>query len=110
MSKRTKIRRPGVIRPSLGWFLLLDGGIVALAALAASPSMHEKASEALPVPLPPQSTLRSLLAGTAVVHVAEALHADRMAKRRGLRRRGWVFQTFVVGFPSLLAMRKVSAA
>jgi|SRR5580698_6107391 hypothetical protein len=106
MSKRTATR-PKVTRPSLGWFLLLDGGIVALAALATSPSMHEKASESLPVPLPPRSALRSLLAGTAVVHLAEALHASRLAKRRGLRRRGWALQTFIVGFPSLLALRKI---
>jgi hypothetical protein len=80
-----------------------------MAVLATNKSIHEKASEAFPVALPPQSTLRTMLAGTAVIHVAEALHAGRLASRRGLRRRGWILQTFVVGFPSLLALRKIPA-
>ena len=36
----------------------------------------------------------------------EALVAGRMAKRRGLAPAGWRLQTFVVGFPSLLSLRR----
>ena len=49
-----------------------------------------------------------MLAGTAAIHFAEALAAGRIAKRRGLAARGWRLQTFVVGFPSLLALRKAA--
>jgi hypothetical protein len=51
--------------------------------------------------------LQGLLAGTAVIHVGEAVMAGRMAAKRGLNRRGWVLQTFIVGFPSLLKLRQV---
>jgi len=96
-----------VIRPPLGWFVLLDGGLIALAALSASASLHAKASEAAPTPLPPQSALRKLLAGAALTHVGEGLIGARMASRRGLPKRGWALQTLVVGFPSILQLRKI---
>jgi Domain of unknown function (DUF4499) len=60
--------------------------------------------------LPPRSTLRALLAGTAVIHLAEALAAGRMATRRGLAPGPWRLQTLVVGFPSLRALRTASRA
>jgi hypothetical protein len=101
------VNRPKVVRPSLGWFLLLDGGLIALAALAGSASLHAKVSEAAPTPLPPQSTLQKLFAAAALVHVGEGLIGARMASRRGLRKRGWAFQSFVVGFPSLLQLRQI---
>jgi hypothetical protein len=99
----------GLTRPSLFWFLLLDGGIVALTALAYSKKTHETVSEMSGDTLPPQSALRNLLIGTAVTHAGEAFVARRMARRRGLPARGWALQTFVVGFPSLLALRKTAA-
>ena len=96
-----------VTRPALAWFAVLDGGLVTLAALAASPTLHERVRAR--VPLPSRSTLRSLLVGTALVHVGEAVSAHRTATRHGLPGRPWATQTFVVGFPSLLALRKVTA-
>ena len=51
-----------------------------------------------------------MLVGTAVIHAAEALAAGRMARRRGLPARGWRLQTFVVGFPSLRALRRAGGA
>ncbi|MGO9855905.1 MAG: TMEM254 family protein [Acidimicrobiales bacterium] len=94
--------RTGVVRPSWLWFLLLDGGIVVLTKLAFSKSAYDKVGDALP----PREVLQSMLVGTAAIHVTEALVAGRIARRRGLPVRGWRWQTFIVGFPSLLALRR----
>ncbi len=101
-----KAKRSGVVRPSWLWFLLLDGGIVVLTKLALSQTAHDKAGEMTGDVLPPREVLQVLLVGTAVIHAGEALAAGRMARRRGLPARGWRLQTFIVGFPSLLAMRR----
>ncbi len=98
------------MRPSLLWFLLLDGGIVLLARLALSRSAYERAGEMSGDKLPPQEALQGMLAATAVIHVAEAFVAGRMARRRGLSPRGWRLQTLIVGFPSLRALRRTTAA
>jgi hypothetical protein len=99
--------RSGVVRPSWFWFLLLDGGIVVLARLVFSQSAYDKAGEVSGGALPPREFLRALLVGTAVVHAGEAVAAGVMARRRGLAKpRRWQLQTFIVGFPSLLALRK----
>jgi Transmembrane protein 254 len=90
----------------LFWFLLLDGGIVVLTKLALSRGTYDKVDEMTGQALPPRETLQGLLVGTAVIHAAEAVVAGRMARRRGLSPRGWRLQTLVVGFPSLLAMRR----
>lgn len=98
--------RNGVQRPSFFWFLLLDGGIVVLATLGLSPKAYEKAEGVGGGALPPREVLQAMLVGTAVIHAGEALAAGRMARRRGRSPRGWRLQTFVVGFPSLLALRR----
>jgi hypothetical protein len=99
-------RRPGVVRPAWPWFLLLDGGIVILTKLALSRSAYEKAGEMTGAALPPREVLQAMLVGTAVIHATEALAAGSMARRRGLPARGWRLQTLIVGFPSLLALRR----
>jgi hypothetical protein len=91
------------------WFLLLDGGIVLLARLALSGRAHRHGSALSGGNLPPREVLQALLVATAVIHAGEALAADRMARRRGLSPGGWRLQTFIVGFPSLLAMRRLPA-
>ncbi len=95
-----------MVRPSLFWFLLLDGGIVILTKLALSKPAYDKANEISSDALPPREVLQVLLAATAVIHAAEAVAVGRMARRRGLAARGWRLQTLVVGFPSLLALRR----
>lgn len=95
-------------RPRLGWFLLLDGGIVALTALSASEEAHAKVSEV--VPLPARSKLRQMLGFTVGLHVVEALVAGRAARKHDLPAGRWARQTFVVGFPSLLALRRLARA
>lgn len=99
-------RRSTVVRPSWLWFVLLDGGIVILARLVFSDGAYRRAAELSNGALPPRRALRALLAATAVIHAAEAIAAGRMARRRGLAPTGWRLQTFVVGFPSLLALHK----
>jgi len=100
-------RRTGVNRPSWLWFALIDGGILSLAVLGASESTHASVNDAMPTGLPPQKTLRRMLVGVAVIHLAEARWAGRMARRRGLSPGGWRLQTFVVGFPSLFTLRRI---
>ena len=99
--------RSRVVRPSWAWFALLDGGIVALVILASHEGAHTVASGASPVPLPSQEACRYMLAGAAAIHVVEAVFAGPMARRRGLSPRGWRRQTLTVGFPSLLALRRI---
>ncbi len=102
-------KRSGVVRPSLFWFLLLDGGIVALTKLAVSKTSYDKVNDMTGDALPPRETLQLTLIGTAVIHLTEALVAGRMAKRRGIPPRGWRLQTLVVGFPSLRSLRRTAA-
>ena len=99
-----------MVRPSLLWFLLLDGGLVVLSELALSRAAYDKAGEMTGDALPPREVLQALLVGTAVVHASEALVAGRMARRRGLPARGWRLQTLIVGFPSLRALRRSAPA
>jgi hypothetical protein len=99
-------RRSTVARPSWLWFVVLDGGIVILARLVFSDGAYRRAAELSRGTLPPRGALRALLGATAVIHVTEAIAAGRMARRRGLAPAGWRLQTLVVGFPSLLALRK----
>ncbi len=96
------------MRPSLFWFLLLDGGIVVLSKLALHKPSYDRANELSNDALPPREALQALLVATAVTHAVEAVAAGRMARRRGLPARGWRLQTFVVGFPSLRALRRAA--
>ena len=103
-----RAKRSGVIRPSLFWFILLDGGIVALTKLSVSKTSYDKVNDMTGDALPPRETLQLMLIGTAVIHVTEALVVGRMARRRGLSPRGWRPQTLVVGFPSLRSLRRAA--
>lgn len=95
-----------VVRPPLGWFAILDGGVVALTVLALSPAAHAKAQAK--VPLPSRRALQGLMGVTAVLHVGESLQARRLARRHGFPTRPWALQTLAVGFPSLLALRRAA--
>ncbi len=102
--------KPTFSRPSLRWFVLLDGGIAVLSVLALHDGAYRTAREI--GPLPEQKQLRALVVGTVGVHVLEASLARRMAGRRGLPPKvasRWMRQTFAIGFPSLLRLRKVEA-
>jgi Domain of unknown function (DUF4499) len=100
-------KKQDVVRPHWLWFVVLDGGILALINIVLNREPYERLRGRAARVLPSYATAQGLLAGTAVIHVAEAVLAARMAQRRGLRRRGWAVQTFAVGFPSLLELRKL---
>jgi hypothetical protein len=87
------------IRPSFGWFLLLDGGLAALAALCLLPGLAAAVRRRMP--LPSDRALRGLLIGAIVVHLGEGTAAYIAAKAKGRHAFGWAVQTAVVGFPSL---------
>jgi hypothetical protein len=95
----------GFARPATGWFLLLDGGIAILTLLASSNQVYDAVRKQ--VPLPSRPGLRAMLAGTAVIHALEARHAARTARRHGLPPGRWAAQTCVVGFPSLVQLRRL---
>lgn len=99
---------PPPTRPALAWYAVLDGGVAALTLLALSPSAHAKAQAR--APLPSRRALQALLGLTVVAHVGEALVARRTARRHQLDVAGWTRQTVVVGFPSLLALRRATGA
>jgi hypothetical protein len=93
-------------RPAPAWFVALDGGNALTGVLAVSRTAHDAVS--LRVRVPSRGALKALLVGTAVVHVAEAVYAYRVANENGFHRSAsrWAVQTFVVGFPSLLKLRE----
>jgi Transmembrane protein 254 len=98
-----------VIRPSWLWFVLLDGGMVLLATLAFNRRAYERGQEASGDALPPREVLQTMFVTASMVHLVESGVAGRLARRRGLQRPGrWRLQTLVVGFPSLLALRRAS--
>lgn len=96
-------------RPPLPWYVLLDSGIAVLAVLAVSPGLHDTVSARLPLPSRP--LLRAAIIGTALVHVGEATFAYRTAKAAGMHHTAgrWAREALVVGFPSLLALKRVAA-
>ena len=87
------------IRPALGWFLLLDGGLLALCAVALVPSLARRVRQT--VPLPSDRVLRAVLVAALLTHVGEGFAAAIMAGRRGREVPRWAVQTAIVGFPSL---------
>lgn len=95
-------------RPAPAWFAVLDGGVALLGLMATSQAAYDVVSRRLPVPS--RRTIKVLLAGTAAVHVGEAVYAYRVANENGFHRSAsrWAVQTFVVGFPSLLKLREVA--
>ncbi len=95
----------GFRRAGWGWFALLDGGIVALTVLATNGDAYGRVASR--VPLPQRGALRALLAATFAIHVTEGAVAATLASRRGLPPGKWALQTFVVGFPSLIELRRI---
>ena len=95
-------------RPSLAWFLLLDGGLVLLAALALLPGVADRVRAHLPVPS--TKVLRTILLLAIVVHLGEGVTAWVLASKRGLDARRWATQTAIVGFPSLRLLASHQAA
>ncbi len=99
------------VRPSLLWYLAFDGGLALATAMAASPKVYDRVSEAAPVAVPSRKVLQVFVAGSFVLHVVEAKVTYGMARRRGLHTSAlrWGTHAFIVGFPAMLKLRKVTA-
>jgi hypothetical protein len=98
--------RAPIDRPSLVWrgFAIVGIGTLKVLSLsdAAWDAWEENVTDALP-----RSTVRKLLAGTLVLHVAEAVVAHRWARRGGLDHAGaWSRTTLLYGFPELRLIRR----
>jgi Domain of unknown function (DUF4499) len=95
-----------VFRPPWGWFFLLDGGLALLGSVSFSDRAYGRVARL--GRLPRQRVLRRLFVVAVAIHVGEAVGAARSAARRSLPVRVWAMQTLIVGFPSLLALRRAS--
>ena len=98
------------VRPSLLWYAVLDTGVAATAAMALSPTVYETVAETSPVPVPSRRTVQAILVGTVILHIVESKVAYGMAKRRGMDSSAvrWGVNGLIVGFPTLLKLRKIS--
>jgi hypothetical protein len=102
--------RAPIERPSLAWRLFVIVGVGALKALSFSDTAWAWWEENVTDEIP-RSTVRRILAGTAVLHAVEAGVAYRWAGRAGVEhRRAWTRTTLVYGFPELRHLRRRIAA
>lgn len=92
--------------PNLPWRLFVIGGVAALAAGSASEAAWRKIEPT--VPAKSRRQLQGLLAGTVVVHTAEAIAMRRTVTRDGLPTPGrWIASTLAWGFPVMYRARKL---
>lgn len=102
--------RAPITRPNLLWRAFALGGIATMTVLSSSDAgwkwWEGNVTDAIP-----RSTVRSVLAGTVAVHVAEMLLARRWTRRSGIDHAGaWVRTTALYGFPELRHLRRAIAA
>jgi hypothetical protein len=78
------------------WYLTNTGGVLMNGVLAMTTRKR---------------SYQLLFWGAVAVHAVEAAYAYRAAQRAGFRQSAprWALQTLAVGFPSLVALRKVTA-
>jgi hypothetical protein len=102
--------RAPIRRPNLVWRAFVIGGVGTMKVLSLSDTAWEWWEENVTDAIP-RSTIRGVLAGTAVVHVGEAALARRWARRSGIDHAGaWVRTTALYGFPELRHLRRAIAA
>ena len=97
-------------RPNILWRLFVLAGVGTAGAVTVSDEAWEQykgvAGDAVP-----REAFRSLLVGTAALHVAESALVYSKARRAGLERPGrWARATLLWGFPVLLRLRKAKRA
>lgn len=83
---------------------------VYLVSLSCSERVHTSVSAR--VPTPSRRIVRRWLVGGLALHVGEAVYAHRHATRAGFHAtaRRWTLTTFVVGAPTLVALRSATAS
>jgi hypothetical protein len=97
-------------RPALPWRLAVLGGLGTAAVLSVDDATWEAFDEATGGTTS-RDAIRTLVAGTAVVHVLEAAAAYRSARRAGLERPGrWGRATLLWGVPVLLRLHRARRA
>ncbi|MCU0271175.1 MAG: transmembrane protein 254 [Acidimicrobiales bacterium] len=98
-------------RPHWLWLATVQPALALLGACALS-GRADAALRDAGLPLPGRRVLQAAFWGTVVVHAGEAVAAHRWAGRAGLSRSAgrWAAQTFFMGFPSLLALRRTARA
>ncbi len=95
-----------VQRPPLGWWIAILGGLALNAWIGFSDSAYAVWCSIVTTALP-QTLIRNIFLGGVLVHIGEAAYAWRMATLANLRSApGWALQTFLLGFPSLMRLRK----
>lgn len=106
--RRNEKSSPSFAIPNIGWFALLDGGMLLLIVLVSSRKAYDRLKKI--VPLPSRRTVGLILTVATAIHVVEGMFAFRSAKRRGFGDAAakWALQSFIVGFPSALKMRELS--
>lgn len=102
--------RAPIARPNLLWRGFVLGGVGTLKVLSLSDAAWEWWEDHVTDAVP-RSVFRGALAGTAVLHVAEAAAARRWARRAGVDHVGaWMRTTALYGFPELILLRRAIAA
>ena len=102
--------RAPIKRPNLLWRGFVIGGVGTLKVLSLSDAAWEWWEDNVTDAIP-RSTIRGILAGTVVVHVAEAALVRRWVRASGIDHGGaWVRTTALYGFPELRHVRRAIAA
>ena len=97
-------------RPSLAWRLFVIAGVGTSVAVSVSDEAWEKWQSVAGDTIP-RDTFRSLAAGTAAVHAAEATFSYAGARRAGLDHPlRWALSTLLWGFPVMRRQRKARKA
>jgi hypothetical protein len=105
-------RNEEVERPHLGWWVSILLGMGLTSTLACSEQAYALWAEHV-TGLLPRSLIQKIFAVAWLLHVGEALYARKLAKELDYSdeaTRGWTFQTFLLGFPSLSKLLRRRAA
>lgn len=95
-----------VQRPPVGWWIAILGGLALNAYIGFSDSAYAMWCATVTTALP-QTLIRNIFLGGVFAHIAEATYAWRLATQANLQSApGWALQTFLLGFPSLVRLRK----
>lgn len=109
MSERAAASTGGVAvdRPHAAWWISILGGMAVLGLLAYHDGAYGWWSSTVTAALP-QGGMRIVFVAACLAHVGEGLYAIGLARRSGLgaSASGWFLQTFLLGYPSLVLLRR----
>jgi hypothetical protein len=101
-----------VERPHIGWWISILFGMGLVSTLACSERAYELWAEHV-TGLLPRPLIQKIFVVAWLLHVGEALYARKLAGELHYSdeaRRGWTFQTFLLGYPSLSKLLRKKAA